>query len=98
MPFNEATIVKKLKINYINIPINENDFHVGSIKQFNKIVDSPKQYPIYIHCRTGNRAAMMMAFNNITDHQDSISHAVSEAKLYGLTKLKLMELIKQKAT
>lgn len=95
VPFNEKAAMKKLGIRYVSIPVDINHFNVKRIAQFNKAIYSPKGYPVFIHCATGNRAAMMMAFNSITQHKTPVDIAIDEVKHYGLTEPKLENLIKQ---
>lgn len=85
LSFDEAAAVKKLGMKYVHIPVNVASFSVSTIKHFNKAIYPPKDYPIFIHCKTGNRVAMMMAFNNITQHRVPAKVAIDEAKNYGLT-------------
>ena len=63
--------------------------------KFNKAIYSPKSYPVFIHGSSANRAAMMMAFNSITQHKTPVDIAIDEVKKYGLTDPKLEALIKQ---
>ena len=93
IPFNEKKSMKKLGIRYVSIPVDVNHFNVKRIAQFNKAIYSPKDYPVFIHCATGNRAAMMMAFNSITQHKTPVDMAIGEVKQYGLTEPKLERLI-----
>ena len=95
MTFNEKKTVSKLGMRYLNIPISMDDFKVSSIQQFNKAIYSPKSYPIFIHCRSTNRVAMMMAFNSITQHKTPVDVAIDEVKKYGLTEPKVEVFIRQ---
>lgn len=93
--FDEKAALKKLGIRYVDIPVNIKDFNVDSIKQFNKAIYSSKDYPIYVHCRTANRAAMMMVFNNVTQYKVPVKAAIEEAKNYGLTDHSLESFIEK---
>lgn len=95
LPYDEAVAVKKMAIKYINIPVDIASFSKDTIQQFNKAVYPPENYPIFIHCKTGNRVAMMMAFNNITQHRVPAKIAIDEAKNYGLTKPKYIQFIEK---
>ncbi|WP_423063554.1 fused DSP-PTPase phosphatase/NAD kinase-like protein [Candidiatus Paracoxiella cheracis] len=95
LSFDEATTAKKLGMKYIHIPVDLANFNVETIKQFNKAIYPPKGYPIFIHCKTGNRAAMMIAFNNITEFHAAPKAAIDEAKNYGLTSPEVARFIEK---
>ncbi len=97
MTFDEQAAVTKLGMSYINIPIDVNKLGMDEIKQFNQAVYEPKNYPIFIHCESGNRVAMMLAINNIMESKTPVDAAINEAKNYGLTKPELMEVIRATA-
>ena len=92
-PFDEKVIVKKLGAHYVHIPLTINDLTLDTLKAFNDAIQSAKHYPIFIHGKTVNEAAMMMALNNITEYQAPVAIAIDEAKHYGLSDPKLIQFI-----
>lgn len=97
MKFDEAEIVQKTGMVYINLPISHKSLDVKSVEQFSKILSNKNNYPIFIHCHSANRSAMMLALNEILVNKYSANEAINDAKQYGLNEPSLETKIRQLA-
>lgn len=86
---------KNLKVRYITLPVHVKQLSMKEIKTFNEILANPKNYPLFIHCSSGNRVAMMLAFNNIFSNKMTVQQAIAKAKKEGLTSELIQNFIKK---
>ena len=95
MKFDEAAAAKKLGINYVNIPADASVITKDSITEFNKTVGELSAYPIFVHCTSGQRAAMFMVINDVMENKTPVDAAIEDAKNFGLSGDNNIELIKE---
>lgn len=85
---DEADQVKKLGMNYINIPVSgANNLNPANSQALNKALSDINTYPILIHCASGNRVGALFALDAHQRAQLPIDAAVDIGKKAGLTHL-----------
>lgn len=85
----EAAAAKAAGINFVHLPFNESMPDLSIIDQFLKAVTDPKNQPAFIHCASGNRAAMMWFIKRVLIDKWDTDRASEEAAQLGLTKQSL---------
>lgn len=88
----EAAAAKAAGINFIHLPFNESMPDMAIIDQFLKAVTDPKNQPAFIHCASGNRAAMMWFIKRVLVDKWDVDRASEEAAQLGMTKPSLKTL------
>lgn len=88
----EAAAAKAAGINFIHLPFNERMPDTAIIDQFLKAVTDPKNQPAFIHCASGNRAAMMWFIKRVMVDKWDVDRASEEAEQLGMTKASLKTL------
>lgn len=88
----EAAAAKAAGINFIHLPFNESAPDTAIIDQFLTAVTDPRNQPAFIHCASGNRAAMMWLIKRVLVDKWEIDRASEEAAQLGLTKQSLKPL------
>jgi uncharacterized protein (TIGR01244 family) len=88
----EAAAAKASGINFIHLPFNESMPDMAIIDQFLKAVTDPKNQPAFIHCASGNRAAMMWFIKRVMVDKWDVDRAPEEAAQLGMTKASLKTL------
>src|SRR5262249_11826803 len=90
----EAAAAKAAGINFVHLPFNESAPDMAIIDQFLKTVTESRNQPAFIHCASGNRAAMMWLIKRVLIDKWDVDRASEEAAQLGLTKesLKTMAL------
>ena len=88
----EAAAAKAAGINFVHLPFNENAPDMAIIDQFLKAVTDSKNQPAFIHCASGNRAAMMWFIKRVLIDQWDEARASEEAAQLGMTKESLKAL------
>ena len=86
---DEGPIVKRLGMNYVQIPIDElkpwSQISEGAIAKYFEIVNNPANYPIFFHCKRGaDRTGAMAAFYRIAIQGWSAKQAFDEARNVGM--------------
>ncbi len=88
----EAAAAKAAGINFVHLPFNESTPDFGIIDQFLTAVTDPKNQPAFIHCASGNRAAMMWFIKRVLVDKWEVDRASEEAGQLGMTKASLKTL------
>ena len=88
----EAAAAKAAGINFVHLPFNENAPDMAIIDQFLKAVTDPKNQPAFIHCASGNRAAMMWFIKRVLVDKWDEARASEEATQLGMVKASLKTL------
>ena len=86
---DEAAIVKKLGMNYIQIAVEDprpwSKISDTAIAKYFEVLNDPANYPIFFHCRRGaDRTGAMAAFYRIVNQGWNSKKAYSEARDIGL--------------
>ena len=95
---DESREAAELGIKYFHIPLTPNTFTHQKIEYFQKLLADKANYPIFLHCGTGNRSAGMWFVYRVLFEHASTAEALAEAKSLGLQQeleRKLQELLSQ---
>jgi uncharacterized protein (TIGR01244 family) len=80
----EEAAAKSKGLTFINIPVNHENPKPEQMDAFLAALSSPKVYPVYIHCGTGNRVAAFWMVRRVLVDKWDLEDAQHEAKLVGL--------------
>lgn len=81
----EAAAANAAGIRFVHIPFDHSNPTASAADQFVAAVTAPENQPAFVHCATGNRAAMMWMIKRMTvDHWEA-DRAGKEAAELGLT-------------
>src|SRR5262245_45556525 len=86
---SEESIVEKLGMNYVQIPVDEiqpwSQIPPGAIAKYFELVNNPASYPIFFHCRRGaDRTGALAAFYRMALQGWSAEEAYNEARDVGM--------------
>jgi uncharacterized protein (TIGR01244 family) len=73
-----------LGMKYVNIPLTPSTFSLQKIEELRCVLKDPKNYPVLIHCRSGNRASGAWFVYRVIFENASIPVALLEARTLGL--------------
>lgn len=93
----EAEWAKKNQIPYVHIPVTPTTLNQDSIEHFAVHLKNADNYPMFVHCGSGNRAAMMMALGEIVGWGTPVEAAIRKASQAGLTNEVLQKRIRELA-
>lgn len=93
--FDAQQELQSMQIGYQNIPFNAKNMDDKNLEAFSAIVKNPQHYPLYLHCATGNRAAVMLALHRIENDKLSVQEAIEKAKAFGLNNPNAQQMIHQ---
>jgi uncharacterized protein (TIGR01244 family) len=82
----EAAAAKTAGITFIHLPFNEAAPDLAIVDGFLKAVTTPANQPAFVHCASGNRAAMMWMIKRMLVDKWDADRAGTEAAALGLTK------------
>ncbi|VAX09121.1 hypothetical protein MNBD_GAMMA26-2295 [hydrothermal vent metagenome] len=86
--WDEAAKAKELGMNYIAIPVAGGaGVTMENTKSLMKVLEDKSNYPVMIHCASGNRAGALFAYNAAAIENRSIEEALSIGRNAGLTSL-----------
>ena len=87
-PAQELTWVEGSGMKYFHIPISvPEDLTPQKTKVFVDVLSKPENYPLIIHCKSGNRVGAMFALKAFHIDEKEIEEALLIGKMAGLTKL-----------
>lgn len=81
----EGAAAKTAGVRYVSLPFNGASPDTAVVDQFLKAVTDPANQPVFLHCHTGNRAAMMWMIKRMTVDGWDADRASREATALGLT-------------
>jgi protein tyrosine phosphatase (PTP) superfamily phosphohydrolase (DUF442 family) len=89
MEYDEAEIVQKFGMNYIQIPIDEvrpwTQIPEAAIAKYFEVVNNPANYPIFFHCRRGaDRTGAITALYRMAIQGWDAKKAYTEARDIGM--------------
>jgi tyrosine-protein phosphatase SIW14 len=89
MEHDEAAIVQKLGMNYVQIPVEEvrpwTQIPEAAVAKYFEMVNNPANYPIFFHCQRGaDRTGALAAFYRIAIQGWDAKKAYSEARDIGM--------------
>jgi uncharacterized protein (TIGR01244 family) len=89
----ETAAAEAAGLRYVHLPLSGTSPDPAVVDQFLKTVTDPANQPAFIHCASGNRAAMMWMIKRvIVDHWDE-AKAGEEAAALGLTSAPLRQFV-----
>ena len=80
----KGTIVKKLGMDFVGIPISSGSISEEQIDRFSAILTENDRYPMLIHCRSGNRVGGMFLLDGVLRQNKELETALQEARRAGL--------------
>ena len=95
---DESLETGRLGIKYVNIPLTINTFTLQKMEDFRCLIKDNQNYPIFIHCKSGNRAIGAWFVYRVLFEDASIPQALLEGKALGLEPAMepiLMEFLRQ---
>jgi len=86
---SESKLVQELGMNYVQIPVDEvrpwSVIPPAALAKFFEVVNNPKNYPIFFHCRRGaDRTGAFAAFYRIAIDNWDGARAYAEARDIGM--------------
>lgn len=86
--WDEAAVVKELGMRYIAVPVGGvEDVTASNAGKLHDIVADQENYPMVIHCASGNRVGALFALRAFHAEGCDPEAAVEKGRLAGLTKL-----------
>jgi len=85
LDWDEAAVVKKLGMEYVNAPFRSPDGLTDEIfNTVRKHLNDREQHPVLLHCSSANRVGAIWLAHRVLDHKLSYDEALAEAKTVGL--------------
>ncbi|MDF1818638.1 MAG: sulfur transferase domain-containing protein [Immundisolibacteraceae bacterium] len=85
---NEATIVRDLGMHYITIPVGgAADINRENSQALITALADADQYPVLVHCASGNRVGALFALDAAADGQLPVEQALAVGTQTGMTRL-----------
>jgi uncharacterized protein (TIGR01244 family) len=81
---DESTETASMGMKYVNIPLTPSSFTLQRIEELHCVLKDPKNYPVLIHCRSGNRASGAWFAYRVLFEKAPVQNALMEAKALGL--------------
>ncbi|MCP5468782.1 MAG: hypothetical protein H7A32_05895 [Deltaproteobacteria bacterium] len=97
MKFAEEKIVQDQQMKYVHIPVSPATLDLKTVNEFSQYLAKPENYPILVHCSSANRAATMVALDEIIRNQQDVEAEIQKASQYGITKDALKDKIREVA-
>ena len=86
--WDEAATVKQLGMRYVPIPVRgAPDVTEANAEKLNALVEDGANYPMVIHCGSGNRVGALFALNAFHREGCDLEKAIEKGRLAGLTML-----------
>lgn len=86
--WDEADLVKSLGMRYVNIPVcGAPDVNMESARRLHAVVDDAANYPMVVHCGSGNRVGALFALRAFEQEGCDLEKAIEKGKLAGLAML-----------
>lgn len=86
--WDEAATVKQLGMRYIAIPVcGATDVTEANAKKLHEVVEEKRNYPMVIHCGSGNRVGALFALKAFHAEGCDPEKAIEKGRLAGLTML-----------
>ncbi len=95
LDWDEGAWVKKLGMNYVNIPITPSTFTDEKIDQARKLLKDSKNQPLLVHCASANRVGAIWLAHRVLDHGLSYQEALKEARTVGLRSPVLERIVRR---
>ena len=90
-PFDEAGTVKKLGMEYVNVPISPGSTGDEKMEKILATLRNNRDRTVFFHCGSGNRVGGAMIAHLMLDHGIAEEEAVTRAMQIGLRSPEYME-------
>jgi uncharacterized protein (TIGR01244 family) len=91
----ERRLVEAAGMRYLGVPVDGADPTAESVADFLEIVRDASNYPMLIHCSTGNRVGAYWMIHRVLDDGWSEDAAETEARAIGLHSDRLLEFARE---
>ena len=81
---DESPEAAALGMRYVNIPVKPDTFTLQKIEDFRCLLEDKQNYPAFIHCRSGNRAAGTWFVYRVLFEDATIPQGLLEGKMLGM--------------
>lgn len=92
---SEKEEIEKSGIVYYNIPVEHAWPDASSLKKFKILVEDKSNYPLLVHCMSGNRVGFMWAIYQIQEKHESLESAILQGQTIGM-KSELEKIVRDK--
>ena len=91
----EADLVRRLGMNYITIPVaGASAINLKNSQQLINVLADVSQYPVLVHCASGNRVGALFALDAALRMNLSVEEAIAVGKQAGMTRLESVVRVK----
>jgi uncharacterized protein (TIGR01244 family) len=87
----EAEAAREAGLIYLRVPVKGSDPNDGEVGEFLRMTDDPANYPIFIHCASGNRVGAFLLIRRVLRDGRTFDEAEGEAVRIGLKSPNLKE-------
>ena len=87
----EAEAASDARLTYIRIPVKGSDPHDAEVGEFLHVTDDPANFPLFIHCASGNRVGAFWLIRRVLRDGRTFDQALAEARRIGLKSPHLVE-------
>ena len=81
---DESPEVKALGMNYVNIPVTSGSFTLMKMEDFRCLMKEKKNFPMFVHCGSGNRAGGTWFVYRVLFEGASIQQGLLEGRAIGM--------------
>lgn len=82
--WDESEKASGLGMNYFSLPLTPATFTMEKVHEFSCIVKDRSNYPLFVHCKSGNRAAGLWFLYRVLYEDVTEAQAIQEARAIGL--------------
>jgi protein tyrosine phosphatase (PTP) superfamily phosphohydrolase (DUF442 family) len=90
-PVDEATMVRELGMEYVNVPVRAGSLDDGTLERILNVLRGAGDRMVFFHCGSGNRVGGALIPYFILDQQMEEQDAVDQAMRVGLRSAEMME-------
>jgi uncharacterized protein (TIGR01244 family) len=87
----EEAAAKELGLRYISIPVKTAEPRVEQLQEFLRATNDPGNYPVFLHCGSGNRAGAFWMVRRVVVDRWTVEDAEKEAVQIGMKSPNLRE-------
>lgn len=81
---DESVEAESYGMKYVNIPITAETFTEEKVVQFRELMKDEKNYPMFIHCKSGNRAGAAWLAYRVQYENADLDASLREARAVGM--------------
>jgi uncharacterized protein (TIGR01244 family) len=84
LEFDEEAAARQAGLNYLNIPIGQEEPSEGTLQLISSIIDDEDRHPLFVHCASSNRVGYAWSIYRARRHGLTAEEAIAEGKLAGM--------------